>query len=172
MFLLILQDEIKNAKPNRAQRHFFMVKNYGSILKSKHCGRNCGISDICNYMSKPLKKTLVLGASPNPSRYSYAAVTRLKEAGHEVIPVGIRSGEIASIPINTGLPSIENIDTITLYIHPSLQRLRYDYILGLKPKRILFNPGTENPELEKLAAEKGILAQEACTLVLLSTGQY
>lgn len=119
-----------------------------------------------------MKKTLVLGASTNKTRYSYIATQRLKNYGHEVVPVGIREGEIAGIEIQQGTPDVEGVDTITLYLNPQRQEAYYDYILGLKPKRILFNPGTENPTLMRLAREQGIETEAACTLVLLSTEQY
>ncbi|MBD2769043.1 CoA-binding protein [Hymenobacter sp. BT664] len=119
-----------------------------------------------------MKKTLVLGASDNPARYSYRAVHQLKNHGHEVVPVGIRQGQVAGLPIHTDRPQEPDLDTVTLYVGPQNQPAWYDYILGLKPKRILFNPGTENPELERLAQQHGIETEEACTLVLLSIGQY
>lgn len=119
-----------------------------------------------------MKKTLVLGASTNPSRYSHIAVHRLKNKGHEVVPVGIREGAIAGIEIQKGEPNINEVDTITLYLNPERQVPYYDYILSLKPKRIIFNPGTENAELVKLARENGIETAIACTLVLLSMGTY
>ena len=118
------------------------------------------------------KKTLVLGASDNPSRYSYRAVHMLKNHGHAVLPVGIRKGEVAGLAIRTDRPQETGIDTVTLYVGPQNQPAWYDYILDLQPRRILFNPGTENPELEQLAQQRGIQTEEACTLVLLSTGQY
>ena len=123
-------------------------------------------------MTKTHKKTLVLGASENPSRYSYLAVNRLSSAGHPVIAIGRRVGDILGSPIQTGMPEIKDVDTVTLYLNPQNQKSYYDYILSLNPNRIIYNPGTENPELERLSAEKGILNLEACTLVLLSTGQY
>jgi len=119
-----------------------------------------------------MKKTLVLGASPNPSRYSNIAVHRLTNHGHEVVPVGVRDGEIADIEIIKGRPEVEGVDTITLYLNPKRQVEYYDYILGLNPKRIIFNPGTENPELSRLAREKGIETEVACTLVMLSVDEY
>ena len=119
-----------------------------------------------------MKKTLVLGASDNPERYAYRAAHMLKNHGHEVVPVGIRKGEVAGLPIRTDRPQEPDIDTVTLYVGPQNQPAWYDYILGLQPKRILFNPGTENPELERLAQQRGIQTEEACTLVLLSIGQY
>lgn len=120
----------------------------------------------------PIKKTLVLGASDNPDRYSYRAVHQLKKHGHEVVPVGIRKGQVAGLPIHTDRPAAENVDTVTLYVGPQNQPSWYDYILDLQPKRIIFNPGTENPELERLANARGIQTEEACTLVMLSVGQY
>lgn len=119
-----------------------------------------------------VKKTLVLGASDNPARYSYRAVHQLKSHGHEVVPVGIRKGEVAGLAIHTDRPAAENVDTVTLYVGPQNQPAWYDYILDLNPKRIIFNPGTENPELERRAQARGIETEEACTLVLLSVGQY
>ncbi len=118
------------------------------------------------------KKTLVLGASTNQDRVSYEAVLRLSRAGHEVVPVGIREGEIEGYPILTGEPEIADVDTITLYLNPERQRAYTDYILGLKPKRIIFNPGTENPELIRQARQAGIETEIACTLVMLSLKQY
>ncbi|WP_426059223.1 CoA-binding protein [Hymenobacter sp. B1770] len=119
-----------------------------------------------------MKKTLVLGASDNPDRYSFRAANMLKNYGHEVVPVGLRKGQVAGLDIHTDRPQATDIDTITLYVGTRNQPVWYDYILDLKPKRILFNPGTENPELERLAHERGIQTEEACTLVLLSIGQY
>ena len=119
-----------------------------------------------------MKKTLVLGASDNPARYSFRAVHMLKNHGHEVLPVGIRKGEVAGMNIHTDRPQATDINTVTLYVGPQNQPAWYDYILDLKPRRILFNPGTENPEFERMAQERGIQTEEACTLVLLSIGQY
>ena len=120
-----------------------------------------------------MKKTLVIGANANPSRYSYMATELLKSYNHEVVPFGNRSGEIEGIPIQTEFPDTPGeFDTVTLYLNPANQQQFYDKILNLKPKRIIFNPGTENPEFEKMAEKQGIRAEEACTLVLLHTGQY
>lgn len=119
-----------------------------------------------------MKKTLVLGATPNPERYAYLASIRLAQYGHEVVPVGIRAGEIEGLPIQLGQPGIEGVDTVTLYVGADRQPEYYDYIFLLKPKRIIFNPGTENAELRQLAAEKGIETVEGCTLVMLSLGSY
>jgi hypothetical protein len=118
------------------------------------------------------KKTVVLGASSNTSRYSNLAVNKLSAHSHPVVAVGRKQGKIGSIDIQTGEPQQEEVDTVTLYLNPENQKPFYDYILSLNPKRIIFNPGTENEELEKLAEEKGIETMEACTLVMLSTGQY
>jgi len=119
-----------------------------------------------------MKKTLILGATTNPSRYGYIATSRLKSYGHEVVPVGIRVGDIEGVDILLGKPQVEGVDTITLYLNPTRQKDYYDYILGLNPKRIIFNPGTENPEFYEILREEGIEVEVACTLVLLSTGQY
>ena len=118
------------------------------------------------------KKTLVLGASANPSRYSYLAVQRLTAREYPVVALGIKKGSIGNTEIETEKKHFEEVDTVTLYINPSRQKDYYQYILGLKPKRIIFNPGTENDELAALAEEQGIVPLEACTLVMLSTGQY
>lgn len=118
------------------------------------------------------KKTIVLGASPNPDRYSFLAVNKLLAYQHEVIAVGNKKGAISGVVIDNGLPEVKDVDTITLYLNPNNQKPFYDYILASNPKRIIFNPGTENEELEKLAQQAGIQTLEACTLVMLSTGQY
>lgn len=119
-----------------------------------------------------MKKTLVLGASPDETRTAYAAVLQLREYGHEVLAVGIRKGNIGGVPIQTGAPADDNIHTVTLYLRPSLQTPMYAYILGLNPKRIIFNPGTENPELMRLAQNRGIETKAGCTLVMLALGRY
>lgn len=119
------------------------------------------------------KRTLVVGASLKPERYSNMAVKRLLQHQHPVIAFGNEEGKIGETSIITEFPSREeNIDTVTLYLNPKRQEAYYDAILGLKPKRIIFNPGTENPILEQLAQQQGIATQEACTLVLLSVGSY
>ncbi len=119
-----------------------------------------------------MKKTLVLGATTNPERYAYLAVQRLLQKGHEVLPVGIKIGEVHGIPIMQGQPEVEGVDTITLYLGAERQREYYDYLLSLKPKRIIFNPGAENPKLAQLAEKQGIEIIEGCTLVMLSIGTY
>ncbi|MDQ6757689.1 MAG: CoA-binding protein [Bacteroidota bacterium] len=118
------------------------------------------------------KKTLVLGASANPSRYSNLAINKLAAHNNDVVAIGKKKGKVANVEIDTEQKPISDIDTITLYLNPTNQKPYYDYILSLHPKRIIFNPGTENDELENLAKQKGIKVMEACTLVLLSTGQY
>ena len=118
------------------------------------------------------KKTLVLGASENPARYSNLAINRLKNNQHPVFAIGRRKGIVAGISIETDKIQLKGIDTITLYLNPAHQKEYYDYIISLHPKRIIFNPGTENDELAELALKNNIKPQEACTLVLLSTGQY
>ena len=119
-----------------------------------------------------MKNTLIIGATPNPARYAYRAATLLKSKGHSIVNVGIKSGEVAGVAIEKPEEIHTGIDTITLYIGPHLQAEYFDYILQTKPKRVIFNPGTENDELETLLKENGIEPVEACTLVLLSTGQY
>ncbi len=119
-----------------------------------------------------MKKTVVIGASANEDRYSNRAVRKLKAHGHEVVAVGLREGEIDGVKIHADRPAEENVDTVTMYVGPQNQPALYDYIFSLHPHRIIFNPGAENPELERLATEKGIEVTEACTLVLLSIGDY
>lgn len=118
------------------------------------------------------KKTLVLGASENPARYSNMAINRLRRHGHEVVAVGLREGQVLDVPIQTGRPELEGIDTVTLYMNPKNQEPYLDYILSLQPRRIVFNPGTENPTLVHLAMEKNIDPVYGCTLVMLGSGQY
>jgi uncharacterized protein len=118
------------------------------------------------------KNTAIIGASPNSDRYSYRATMMLNKYGHKVFPVGMRKGTIDDIKILTDFPELPEIDTVTLYVGPANQPYWYDYILGLNPKRIIFNPGTENPQLYNKATEKGINCIQACTLVMLSTGEY
>jgi predicted CoA-binding protein len=118
------------------------------------------------------KPTVVIGASPNTDRYSYKATISLQSHKHTVYPIGIKKGSINGLSIINDKPVIENIDTVTLYIGTDNQPEWYDYILSLKPKRIIFNPGTENAELIKLANDNGIETEIACTLVLLSINQY
>ena len=119
-----------------------------------------------------MKKTVVLGASDNPSRYSFLAIEKLKRYGHPVIAIGKKQGKAGDTGISTESPAESGVDTVTLYLNPAHQQQYYDYILSLHPKRIIFNPGAENEELKELAGKNGIEPLEACTLVLLGTGQY
>ena len=123
-------------------------------------------------MKNTPKKTVVLGASDSPMRYSFLAVRRLKSYDHPIVAIGKKKGFIDDIQIITEHPSIDDVNTVTLYLNPMHQKQYYDYILSLHPKRIIFNPGAENAELAALAKENGIQPLNACTLVLLSTGQY
>jgi predicted CoA-binding protein len=118
------------------------------------------------------KKTLVLGATPNTGRYANLAANRLVRSGHSIVNVGLKTGEVAGVAIEKPEIIHNDIDTITLYVGPQHQPELYDYILDTHPKRIIFNPGTENSELRRMANEKGIETEYACTLVLLSIGQY
>ncbi|MBS1590167.1 MAG: CoA-binding protein [Bacteroidetes bacterium] len=117
-------------------------------------------------------KTLVLGASENPDRYSNKAIKQLRAHGFEVVAIGHKIGKVADVEIGIEPIAFSNIDTVTLYLNPTNQKPYYDYIKALKPRRIIFNPGTENEELERILAQTGVNTMEACTLVLLSTGQY
>lgn len=116
--------------------------------------------------------TLVLGASENPSRYSYLAIQKLLSKGHQVIAVGKKAGRVDSVPIITEIPLGTPIDTVTLYLNPTHQQQYIDTLLKLKPRRIIFNPGTENPEFMKKAMDEGIYVEPACTLVMLSSGTF
>lgn len=118
------------------------------------------------------KKTLVLGASTKPDRYAYKAIQMLVEKGHSVLAIGQQAGEVSGIKIHTKTIPLKNIDTVTLYLNPVRQRDYYNYIIEIKPKRVIFNPGTENPELAQLLKANGIAVEVACTLVLLTTNQY
>lgn len=118
------------------------------------------------------KKTLVLGASDKPERYSNMAIRMLQKYGHSIVAIGNKATTTHGITISKDLVKVTDIHTVTLYLNPTLQKNYYDYILTLQPQRIIFNPGTENDELYDLAKSHGILPVEACTLVMLQTGQY
>ena len=118
------------------------------------------------------KKTVVLGASDNPARYSYLALKKLQANHHPVVAIGKKNGKVGEVSIQTDHLPVEGVDTVTLYLNPKNQREYYDYILELKPNRIIFNPGTENEDLIKRAKENGIEPVVGCTLVMLSTGMY
>ena len=119
-----------------------------------------------------MKRTLILGASSNPSRYAYLAAQKLRNYGHPFLLLGRRQGNALGEEIHTEKVAWEDVDTVTLYINPSHQPDYYDYILSLKPKRVIFNPGTENPEFKNMLLDKNIIPIEGCTLVMLSIGQY
>ncbi len=121
-----------------------------------------------------MKKTAIIGATTNPSRYAFIAAERLVRHGHEIVPVGIKKGTVAGVEILDirTYPKITGIDTLTLYLGPQNQPPWYDYLISLQPNRIIFNPGTENYEFQKMASKSGIETEEACTLVLLSMGAY
>ena len=118
------------------------------------------------------RTTLVIGASENPERYAYKAVTKLQEHGFEVIALGLKPGIIGNIPIQTTFPKETEIDTVTLYVGPERQNAITPEIIALKPRRIIFNPGTENPDFIKQAQDAGIETEIACSLVLLATDSY
>lgn len=120
------------------------------------------------------KKTVIIGATPDPSRYAYLAARMLLEYRHEIVPVSIKTGEVFGQEILDlrKKPLINGVDTVTLYIGTRNQAEWIDYILSLAPKRIIFNPGTENDDFEQRAEALGIEALEACTLVMLRSGQY
>ncbi|HAK00125.1 MAG TPA: CoA-binding protein [Bacteroidales bacterium] len=118
------------------------------------------------------KKTLVLGASPKPERFSNKAIRALVEYGHEVVAIGLRESEVGDIKIVQGFPPLSEIHTVTLYMNASNQKDYIEYIINLKPKRIIFNPGTWNEDLADLADEAGIEVDADCTLVMLATDSY
>jgi predicted CoA-binding protein len=118
------------------------------------------------------KKTVVLGASDNPSRYSYLAIRKLAAHQHPIIAVGKKKGQVGDVEIHTDHLPATGVDTVTLYLNPFHQVEYYDYIMNLRPRRIIFNPGTENDELIRMAKENNIQPVIGCTLVMLSTGQY
>jgi len=118
------------------------------------------------------KKTLVIGGSVNPERFSNKAIRKLLQYGFPVVSIGLREGEVDGVKIETGRPEYKGIHTVTLYIGKAKQPDYYDYLIGLKPDRIIFNPGTENNEFKKLAEKNGIETIEFCTLIMLSDGSY
>ena len=119
-----------------------------------------------------MKKTLIIGASSNPERYAYKAAERLLSHGHEIELLGLRPDVIFGKTIDTERKNYQDIDTVTLYVGPQNQPSYYEYVVSLKPKRVIFNPGTENREFESILKQNDITAEEACTLVLLGTQQY
>jgi len=118
------------------------------------------------------KKTLVLGASANPARYSCMAIKRLVANGYSVVGIGLKEEEVEGIKIHTKQIPLKGIDTVTLYLNPARQKEYYNYIIGIEPKRVIFNPGTENPEFYQLLRQNKIEVEVACTLVMLGTKQY
>lgn len=116
--------------------------------------------------------TLVIGASENPERYSNKAIRALLAHNHKVVAIGPRNGEVAGVSFDAEKKAIQDIDTVTLYIGPKNQAEYYDYVVGLSPRRVIFNPGTENPEFADKLSAAGIYPEIACTLVLLATGQF
>ena len=118
------------------------------------------------------KKTIVIGAVPNPERYAYLATEKLVAHGHEVVPLGTRIGNINGLDIVTDRPEISEVHTVTLYINAERQVDWYGYILALAPERVIFNPGTENPVFVNILKQNDIQAEVACTLVMLSVGTY
>ncbi|MBQ4822826.1 CoA-binding protein [Aquimarina sp. MMG016] len=118
------------------------------------------------------KKTLVLGASLRTDRYSNLVINRLVNNNHEVVAIGLRKGSVAGIDIQTELIKFDDLDTVTLYLNPKRQSQYFEYIISLRPKRVIFNPGTENPEFYQVLEEASIEVEVACNLVLLSTNQY
>jgi uncharacterized protein len=123
---------------------------------------------------KYVKKTVIIGATTNPERYAFLAARMLTSYNHEIVPVGIKEGAVSGKEILDIFekPAIDGVDTVTLYIGPHRQPEYYDYILGLRPRRIIFNPGTENDEFQRMAEAQGIEAVEGCTLVMLRSGQF
>lgn len=118
------------------------------------------------------KKTLVMGASTNPGRYAYKAIKMLERFGHPVVAIGKKEENLDGVAIEKEHISFEDVDTVTLYLNPMNQKQYYDYIIGLKPERVIFNPGTENPELYSLLKQNGIAIEVGCTLVMLSINQF
>ncbi len=123
-------------------------------------------------MGTQVKKTLIIGASENSQRYANRAALSLLRHGHEIELVGLKKGQINGHPIRTGQPNLQDVDTVTMYVGPRNQPALYEYVKGLKPRRVIFNPGAENPEFESQLRDAGIEPIEACTLVMLSIGNY
>lgn len=119
-----------------------------------------------------MKRTLVIGASTNPERYAFKAITSLVHHGHKVLALGLKDGEVAGVSIDTQKLDYEDIDTVTLYVGSQNQEEYIDYVVSLNPKRVIFNPGTENVVFERRLQEAEIEFEHACTLVLLSIGQF
>ncbi len=118
------------------------------------------------------KKTLVIGGSENPARYSNRAIRMLRENGVDVVSIAKREGKVFDVDIKTEFPKDDNIHTVTMYLGAPRQSEYYNQLLELKPKRVIFNPGAENSELAEMLENNGVETLEACTLVMLSTGQF
>ena len=120
------------------------------------------------------KFTAIIGATPNTARYAFIAAEMLTEYGNSIVPLGIKKGEVLGNPIQDirTSPQIADIHTVTLYVGPAKQPDYYDYLLSLKPERLIFNPGTENQEFFDLAQARGIEAINACTVVMLRLGMF
>jgi predicted CoA-binding protein len=123
-------------------------------------------------MKSENKYTLVIGGSPKPERFSNKAIRKLLTYGHKVSSIGLRETEVEGVKIDTGFPVYNKLHTITMYLGATRQNTYYDYVLGLKPKRVIFNPGTENNEFAQLLSDKGIDVIEHCSLVMLDSGQF
>ena len=124
-------------------------------------------------MSKQSETVVVLGASDRPERYANKAILQLMDQGHHVIPVHPRLKEVAGLPVMTTLGEIEAVvDTVTLYVNPNISGTMTEALIAMKPRRVIFNPGTESPELEVILQQSGIASEDACTLVMLGTGQF
>ena len=145
--------------------------------RTLHCPNSQGKTfwDLSCYwfvMSSTTKKTLVLGGSANPSRYSYLAINKLREHQHPVWAIGRRPVQVADVTVQQELKPIQDLDTVSVYLNQDNQKNYYDLIIAQHPRRVIFNPGAENPEFEKILKENGVEVLEACTLVLLATGQF
>ena len=118
------------------------------------------------------KKTLVLGASLKSDKYSNFVIHKLVNHNIETVAFSLKEGVVAGVNIVSDMLAFKDIHTVTLYLNPKNQKSYYNYIVSLKPERVIFNPGTENPEFYKILKESDIKFEVACTLVLLSTNQY
>ena len=127
---------------------------------------------LANAMNTNGKKTVIIGATENPGRYAHRAAHSLLRHGHEIELVGLREGQVDGHSIQTGHPVLNDVDTVTMYVGPRNQPDLYDYIKSLNPRRVIFNPGAENPDFERQLQAAGIEPIEACTLVMLSIGTY
>lgn len=136
-----------------------------------HIAYECFVASL-HFKKEGNMKSLVIGASEKTERYSNKAIHALRKHQHEVVAIGSRKGQVLDVTFDREKKPFEAVDTVTMYIGPTHQEEYYDYVLSLKPRRIIFNPGTENDTFVQLAEQQGIRCQEACTLVLLSTGQY